>query len=219
MALTGYLTICEKGTAEMEIRRSRFIACAFPITDETEAERFLEERRKQDWKATHHCFAYTLGLKQEIQKAGDDGEPSGTAGVPILEVLKRHQICNTLIVVTRYFGGIKLGAGGLIRAYAHSARAGLLAAGIIEQVPASLWQLTVAYHLQGSLDNKLRESPYIIKNMTFSDKVDYAISTRQNEDEAFRKQITDWTNGQAILTKQSEAYRSREVAPSELNLN
>lgn len=218
MANTAYLTIAQNGISESEIRRSRFIARAFPITCADEAEQKIIECRKSDWKATHHCFAFTTGLHQEIQKASDDGEPSGTAGVPILDVLKRHQICQTLLVVTRYFGGIKLGAGGLIRAYAHSARAGIIAAGLVEHVPACYWQLTVAYHLQGTLDNKLRESSYIVEDETYTEHVTYTISILQEESAQFQKQIADWCNGQARLQKTGEGERLVTVDLDTLNL-
>ncbi|MFT8319195.1 MAG: YigZ family protein [Sporolactobacillus sp.] len=217
MILSSYRTVRKKACEIAEIRRSRFIANVFPIKDEKEAEQAIHALTVEHGKANHHCFAYTVGARQEIQKASDDGEPSGTAGVPILDVLKRHHICHTLIVVTRYFGGIKLGAGGLIRAYAHCARAGLYAAEPIEQVPSVLWQLTADYPLQGTLENKLRESAYTIKDIHYTDQVTFEIYTRETESIRFRDWVIDLTNGQALLKKTAELYRQRTLTPEELN--
>src|SRR5699024_11199596 len=112
--VTRYCTIRENGQAEIEIKKSRFICSLFRIDTEETAKDFLQQLKKEHWKASHNCSAFVLGEKQEIQRSSDDGEPSGTAGVPILEVLKQRQLKDVLAVVTRYFGGTKLGAGGLI---------------------------------------------------------------------------------------------------------
>lgn len=206
MGLLPYRTVRKAGVSEFEIRKSRFIASVCPIADEAAAENVIQARRKEDWKANHHCFAYILGKKQEVQKASDDGEPTGTAGVPILEVLKRRKVCDVLVIVTRYFGGIKLGAGGLIRAYAHAAGIGLAAAEVVDQVPADHWQISVDYHLSGTFDNKLRESPYIIKNIQYMDRVLYEIYTRQEESKFFLNWVNDLTNGRAGSEKLEELY-------------
>lgn len=196
---------------EVEIRRSRFIASAFPVADEGDAIAAIEAKRKEHWKANHNCFAYIIGKKQEIQKASDDGEPSGTAGVPMLDILKRRRLCNVLVIVTRYFGGIKLGAGGLIRAYSHVAGAGLAAAEVIEQIPSDLWRVTVDYHLSGPVDNRLRESPYIVKNVQYTDKVAFDVYTRQEESSVYTGWIKDLTNGKAEIRKIDELYLQKKV--------
>ncbi len=123
--LSHYYTVKESGTHEITIQRSRFIAHISRAETESEAQEFIQAIKKKYWDATHNCSAYLIGENDQIQKANDDGEPSGTAGVPILEVLKKRKLKDTVVVVTRYFGGIKLGAGGLIRAYGKSTSEGL----------------------------------------------------------------------------------------------
>ncbi len=115
--IPSYFTVKQRGEHEIVIQKSRFIAHFARVETEEEAQDFIQEIKKQHWSATHNCSAYLIGEQDQIQKANDDGEPSGTAGVPMLEVLKKRELKDTVVVVTRYFGGIKLGAGGLIRAY------------------------------------------------------------------------------------------------------
>lgn len=211
MPLVNYITVRTSAMVETDIKRSHFIAAVYPVETESDAEQLIQNVRKEHWKANHNCFAYIIGKKQEIQKASDDGEPSGTAGVPMLDVLKRRNICNVLVIVTRYFGGIKLGAGGLIRAYAHATSDGLNAAEVIEQVPSLQWAVTVDYHLSGTLENKLRESPYIVKGVQYSDKVTLELYTSQEEGPAFIEWITDLTNGQAQTEKTCELYLQKKL--------
>lgn len=118
--LKSYYTIAENSEYEIVIRGSRFICSLQRVENEEEAKAFIQTIKKEHWKATHNCSAYLIGDRDEIQRAHDDGEPSGTAGVPMLEVLKKNELKYVVAVVTRYFGGTKLGAGGLIRAYSKS---------------------------------------------------------------------------------------------------
>lgn len=212
MALDAYITVQKNALIETEIKRSRFICAVYPVNDEREADQMIQIVRKEHWKANHNCFAYIIGKKQEIQKASDDGEPSGTAGVPMLDVLKRRSICNTLVIVTRYFGGIKLGAGGLIRAYAHAASNGLNAAEVARQVPSDQWTVSVDYHLSGTLENKLRESPYVVNDVSYSDKVTFDIYTSQEDSPIFLEWITNLTSGQAQTCKRCELYLPEKVS-------
>lgn len=214
MTLSSYITVMHPAIKEIEIRRSRFIASVFPVASESDAIGAIETKRKEHWKANHNCFAYIIGKKQEIQKASDDGEPSGTAGVPILDVLKRRGLCDVLVIVTRYFGGIKLETGGLIRAYAHVAAAGLAAAEVIEQIPTDLWRTSVDYHLSGSIDNKLRESPYLVKDVQYTDKVSFDVFTRQEESPVYASWIEDLTNGTADNRKIEELYLQKKLPES-----
>lgn len=132
--LQRYLTVRPEGETEIEINRSRFISYVKRVETQEEAVAFIQEIKKKHWDATHNCSAYIVGENDQFQKMDDDGEPSGTAGKPILEVIKKKGLKDTAIVVTRYFGGIKLGAGGLIRAYGKSASAGVRAAGVVERI-------------------------------------------------------------------------------------
>lgn len=211
MDLTPYYTVKQQGAHETEIRRSRFIAQVRRTESEDEAKRFIEEIKKENWKATHNCYAYMIGENQEIQKTSDDGEPSGTAGVPILDVLKKRQLRDVTVVVTRYFGGIKLGAGGLIRAYSHAASAGLAAAEIIERVPYDVWRATVDYHLFGTLENRLRESPYIVKDVHYAEKVAIDVYARAQSGGGFRDWITNLTSAQARVEKLGSTYLEKKV--------
>ncbi|RYM05892.1 YigZ family protein [Sporolactobacillus sp. THM7-7] len=211
MGLSPYTTVMHQGIYEQEIRRSRFIASVFPIESERAAVEAIEAKRKEHWKATHNCFAYIVGEHQAIQKASDDGEPSGTAGVPILEVLKKQGLRDVLVVVTRYFGGIKLGAGGLIRAYAHTTSGGLSSAEIIRQIPSDLWRVTVDYHVSGALDNLLRESHYLVKDVHYTERVSFDVYARHEERDAFTAWMTDRTNGRAVLEKIAETYLQKKV--------
>jgi uncharacterized YigZ family protein len=212
MALDAYSTVHKTALMETEIKRSRFICAVYPINDESEAEQLIQIVRKEHWKANHNCFAYIIGKKQEIQKASDDGEPSGTAGVPMLDVLKRRGICNVLVIVTRYFGGIKLGAGGLIRAYAHAVSNGLNAAEVVRQVPSDQWTVSVDYHLSGTLENKLRESHYVVNDVSYSDKVTFDIYTSQVDSPIFLEWMTNLTSGQAQTHKRCELYLQEKVS-------
>lgn len=157
--LQRYRTVQKAGEAELEINKSRFIAYVQRVADEADALAFVGQIKKQHWDATHNCSAYILGEFGQYQKADDDGEPAGTAGKPILEVLKRLELKDAVVVVTRYFGGIKLGAGGLIRAYGKSAKLGLHAAGLAERVPHK--QVTIETTHSQQCHNK--ECSYSIK--------------------------------------------------------
>ena len=128
-----YKTLAKAGSDEIIIEKSRFIGYCAPVSSEEEALEFIEKIKKKHYDATHNVFAYVVGLDNNIQRYNDDGEPSGTAGVPILEVIKKEDLRNVVIVVTRYFGGIKLGTGGLIRAYTKGAKIALDAGIIIKK--------------------------------------------------------------------------------------
>lgn len=152
---TDYLTIRTNGTHELEIKKSRFIADLGRVSTEEEAKAFIAQIIAREPKATHHCWAYLLGDHDDVQRESDNGEPSGTAGVPILTVLQRNHLHNTIAVVTRYFGGIKLGAGGLIRAYSNATSTGIEATGVVKRVRQQALILTVDYA------NYDRLSPYL----------------------------------------------------------
>lgn len=209
--LTRYQTITEPGRAEYEIQKSLFIAYAAPIGTEEAAREFIHCIKKQDYSATHHCFAYVIGLDDAIQKADDDGEPSGTAGRPILEVLKKHAIKNSIIVVTRYFGGIKLGAGGLTRAYGKSAALGLDKAGITTFVFTKKYQIHVSYTLQGPLENQLIRSGFSIISRDFTNQAVFTVLILpEKQDELFRL-VQEITHGEAHIEACGHDYcRSEE---------
>ncbi len=140
-----FKTIQDNVTAEFEEKRSRFIANIFYVESAEEAENIIKKIKKKYYDARHNCYAYIINEKQMIKKSSDDGEPSGTAGSPILNVIEKNELCNVLIIVTRYFGGILLGAGGLVRAYTESASKALRSADIIEQEEGYELEVVVSY--------------------------------------------------------------------------
>lgn len=150
--------------------------------------------------ATHNCSAYIIGEHDHIQKANDDGEPSGTAGVPMLEVLKKQGLKDTVVVVTRYFGGIKLGGGGLIRAYGKATTEGLTAAQIVERKLHHVMKVAIDYTWLGKVENEIRSSSYSLEEIRYLEGVEIIVSVLKEEEEQFRSWITEMTNGQATIT-------------------
>ena len=160
----SYRTVGQVGEAEIIIEKSLFIGYAAPAGTEEEALEFIQTIKKKHRDATHNVPAYVIGENNAVQRFSDDGEPSGTAGVPMLEVLKKEDLRDTVLVVTRYFGGIKLGAGGLVRAYTKAAKAALEAAGIVTRVLHQVVQVSIDYTLLGLILNQLRAGGYAIKD-------------------------------------------------------
>lgn len=203
---TNYLTVKGYGEHEIVIQKSRFIAYVNRAETEEEAQEFIQKIKKMNWNATHNCSAYLIGENDQIQKANDDGEPSGTAGVPMLEVLKKRKMKDTVVVVTRYFGGIKLGAGGLIRAYSRATSEGLDATGIVERKLMRIMETTIDYTWLGKVENELRSSPYQIKDIQYLDKVNIHTYIDANEESSFSAWMTELTNGQAEIREGEQLY-------------
>ena len=170
--LSSYYTVAGFGEHEIVIQKSRFICYINRAKTEKEAQEFINTIKKKHWDATHNCSAYLIGEHDQIQKANDDGEPSGTAGVPMLEVLKKKQLKDTVVVVTRYFGGIKLGAGGLIRAYGKAVSEAIDHVGIIERKLMKIIRTTFDYSFLGKIENELRSSVYKLKDIYYTDHVE-----------------------------------------------
>ena len=204
--LLKYATVRQYGESEIVIKKSRFIGHAKPAESEEEAVRFIEEIKKRHWNATHNCSAYLVGERDEHQKALDDGEPSGTAGKPILEVLKNRGLKNTVVVVTRYFGGIMLGAGGLVRAYTDGAVVGIDAAEPIVKVLHKEVIVDVDYTWYGKLENELRGRNARVGDVRFTDRVRVVCLPEAPEADRFAAWITDLTQGQAVLEMGEEKY-------------
>ena len=204
--LPAYRTIKQLGETQLEINKSLFIAYACPAETEEAAINFINDIKKRHKEATHNCSAYVIGQHGQYQKADDDGEPSGTAGKPILEVINKSAIKNTVIVVTRYFGGIKLGAGGLIRAYTKAASTGLEAAIIVEKQLHTKLAIELGYHLLGAVENQLRLNNYPIRSKVFSEVVRIVTLARKGEEEQLIQLIADSTAAQAIVKVTGEEY-------------
>jgi len=167
-ARRGYLTVAREASAAIEVKRSRFIAHVSRVGDEAAARAFVERIRKQHWDARHNCSAFVLGPLGDVARSNDDGEPSGTAGAPMLKVLRGAGVSDVVVVVTRYFGGVLLGAGGLVRAYGDAARAGLDAAGQLERRLLDLWDLEVDHADAGRLENDLRTRGVTVRSVSYA---------------------------------------------------
>ncbi|MGX0090393.1 putative YigZ family protein [Staphylococcus epidermidis] len=179
------ITIKQAHSIENVISKSRFIAYIKPVSTENEAKAFIDEIKTKHKDATHNCSAYTVGPEMNIQKANDDGEPSGTAGIPMLEILKKQEIHNVCVVVTRYFGGIKLGAGGLIRAYSGAVRDVIYDIGRVELREAIPVTVTLDYDQTGKFEYELASTTFLLREQFYTDKVSYQIDVVKNEYDAF----------------------------------
>ncbi|MFF2853154.1 YigZ family protein [Peribacillus sp. NPDC058002] len=210
--LTQYLTVAGRGEHEIIIEKSRFISHIARVETEDAAQAFIQEIKKKHKDATHNCSAYMIGEQNQIQKALDDGEPSGTAGVPILEVLKKKELKDTAVVVTRYFGGIKLGAGGLIRAYSKATSEGINTTGVVVRKLMRVISTTVEYTWLGKLENELRSSIYQIKEIQYLDQVNILVYVEETQKETYTSWITELTNGQGHITEEEMIYLEEEFA-------
>ncbi|WP_421381498.1 YigZ family protein [Bacillus salacetis] len=209
--LQKYLTVKETGEHEITIERSRFIAHIKRAESEEEAQEFIQQIKKEHWNANHNCSAYMIGEHNLIQKANDDGEPSGTAGVPMLEVLKKRDLKDTVVVVTRYFGGIKLGAGGLIRAYGKSVSEGLNAIGVVERTLMRVMKTKIDYTWLGKVENEIRSSIYPLKGINYLDAVEIETFVEENKKTAFVEWMTELTNGQGEISEENLHYLETEL--------
>lgn len=209
--LLSYKTIIGYGEHEIIIEKSRFICYIDRATSEEEAQEFINKIKKQNWNATHNCSAYLIGEHDHIQKANDDGEPSGTAGVPILEVLKKKGLKDTVVVITRYFGGIKLGAGGLIRAYGKATSEGINHTGIVERKLMRIMSVVVDYTWVGKLENELRSSEYQVKNVNYTENVEFEIYVEEEKIKSFRDWMIELTNGQSEITEGTGEYLEKSI--------
>jgi uncharacterized YigZ family protein len=204
--LSHYYTVKTIGEHEIIIEKSRFIAQISRAETEEEAQEFIQAIKKKHWNATHNCSAYLIGENDQIQKANDDGEPSGTAGVPILEVLKKRNLKDTVVVVTRYFGGIKLGAGGLIRAYGKSTSEGLNAVGVVERRLVQIMHVKIDYTWLGKLEKELRASVYPVKEIHYLDTVEIEVYVDEDKVQAFTEWMVELTNGQGQIEGGDQVY-------------
>ncbi|EJD98065.1 YigZ family protein [Staphylococcus epidermidis] len=196
------ITIKQAHSIENVISKSRFIAYIKPVSTENEAKAFIDAIKTKHKDATHNCSAYTVGPEMNIQKANDDGEPSGTAGIPMLEILKKLEIHNVCVVVTRYFGGIKLGAGGLIRAYSGAVRDVIYDIGRVELREAIPVTVTLDYDQTGKFEYELASTTFLLREQFYTDKVSYQIDVVKNEYDAFIDFLNRITSGNYDLKQE-----------------
>ena len=208
--MSTYKTLHEFGMDEIIIEKSTFIGYAKPIKIEEEAIEFVNEIKKKHKDATHNVWAYTVGPTMNIQRYSDDGEPQGTAGIPTLEVIKKEDLRDVVVVVTRYFGGVKLGAGGLVRAYTKGAKVGLEAAKIIEKVKYKEVKIKVDYNQLGKIQNEIMNLGYFIKDTIYTDEVEIIVYSKLENVEALTARMIDITSATANITLGEEFYLSEQ---------
>lgn len=205
----SFRTLHEFGADEIIINKSRFIGYAKPVESEEEAIEFIDHIKSEHRDATHNVYAYVVGPTDNIQRYSDDGEPSGTAGIPILDIIKKEELKNTVIVVTRYFGGIKLGAGGLIRAYIKGAKIGIDAAKIVEKKLYKKLKVTVDYTLHGKIENAIMgREEFILADTEFDSAVNYFVLCLKDDLDSFVTFIRDLSSDNFEYEELEEMYLS-----------
>ena len=202
----AYKVVIEGGMGEYEEKKSVFIANVAPVQTEEEALAFIETMKKKYWDARHNCYAYILGDKAQIMRFSDDGEPSGTAGKPILEVLLGMEVRNLIVVVTRYFGGTLLGTGGLVRAYTQATKAGMEASSVATMIYGICLKITTDYNGIGKIQYIMGLRKIMIEEPEYTDVVSMKVKVPYEEEESIRKEITEATAGKAQIEKVESLY-------------
>lgn len=201
---TRYLTVARDASAEIEIKRSRFLATITRVTDEEQARAAIAAARTEHWDARHHCSAFVLGPDGAIQRSSDDGEPSGTAGAPMLQVLVGAEVSDVVAVVTRWFGGTLLGAGGLVRAYSEAVREALTAAGTRERRLLAEYLLRLDHADAARVESELRQRGYEVLDVAYGTGVELRIGVPP--DDPFEQQVAALTSGQATPERAGERW-------------
>ena len=191
-----FITIKENSYDEFVEKKSTFITHLVRVTSEEEAREFIQKMKKKHYDATHVCSCYVVGDNNEITRANDDGEPSGTAGAPMLDVLVKNEIKNVCATVIRYFGGTKLGTGGLVRAYGGSVINALKNATLVERKDALEIRLELDYSLNGKIEYEIEKTNFIVNNLEYTDKIIYTIYVMEEDYDSFQSWIANLTNGQ-----------------------
>ena len=194
-----FITIKENSYDEFVEKKSTFITHLVRVTSEEEAREFIQKMKKKHYDASHVCSCYVVGDNNEITRANDDGEPSGTAGAPMLDVLVKNEIKNVCATVIRYFGGTKLGTGGLVRAYGGGVINALKNATLVERKDALEIRLELDYSLNGKIEYEIEKTNFIVNNLEYTDKIIYTIYVMEEDYDSFQSWIANLTNGQFIL--------------------
>lgn len=204
--MKGYKTLLKEASDEVVINKSRFIGYAAPVKTVEEALAFLDRIRTRHRDATHNCYAYIIGQNAGVMRYSDDGEPGGTAGMPIIEVMKARNVVDCAVVVTRYFGGVLLGAGGLVRAYSHTCALALNAAQVCEMHPTETWMFEVAYPLWDKVQHTLKSLPVRLESTEFTTAVAFELSLKSADSESVRAELTRVTDGRIESLLEDEGY-------------
>ncbi len=199
-------TVYKGGENEIIEKKSRFIATVIPAEDEDTALAFIEAMKKKYWNASHNCYAYVIGERGELQRCSDDGEPGGTAGRPMLDVLLGEEIRNVAVVVTRYFGGTLLGTGGLVRAYSSATKAGLEASTVITKIWGSKLMISTDYTGLGKIQYILGQRGLKILDSQYTDQVLLTVMIPETELKEVEEELVEGTNGQAGLSVEEQCY-------------
>ena len=201
----SYKTIKTSSSDEFVEKRSRFIGCAKPVKTEEEAQEFINKIKKEHWDARHNCYAYVL-REGGVKRYSDDGEPQGTAGVPMLDVLTKSGVCDAVVVVTRYFGGVLLGTGGLVRAYSQGAKIALEASGIVTMSVCAECEICCSYERYGKLNTLVLNGGGVVDDTVFADTVKLAFHIPLDLLEALKKNVLDATSGDTEIDVKGEKY-------------
>ena len=193
-------TVYSGGEAEIVEKKSRFIATVRPVSSEEEAVAFIAEMKKKYWDARHNCSAFVIGDRQEMSRCSDDGEPAQTAGRPMLDVLLREDIHNVAVVVTRYFGGVLLGTGGLVRAYQKSVQEGLAASVIIDKKEGRRLSVGTDYTGLGKLQYLIAKDELTTIDTVYTEKVELILMVPKEKEQSFEKEVTEATSGNADIS-------------------
>ena len=208
--MSNYKTLHKFGVDEYIVEKSTFIGYAKPIKTEEEAIEFINEIKKKHKDATHNVWAYTVGENMNIQRYSDDGEPQGTAGIPTLEVIKKEDLRDVVVVVTRYFGGIKLGAGGLVRAYTKGAKVGIEAGIVIEKVKYTEVKIKIEYTQLGRIQNEIMNLGFKVKDTIYSEDVEIIVYSKIEDVQSLTDRMIDITSGTADVSIGEEYYLSEK---------
>lgn len=208
--MSSYKTLHKFGSDEYIVEKSTFIGYTKPIKTEEEAIEFVNEIKKKHKDATHNVWAYTVGENMNIQRYSDDGEPQGTAGIPTLEVIKKEDLRDVVVVVTRYFGGIKLGAGGLVRAYTKGAKIGIEAGIVIEKVKYTEVKIKIEYTQLGKIQNEIMNLGFTVKDTIYSEDVEIIVYSKVEEVQSLKDRMIDITSGTADVSLGDEYYLSEK---------
>ena len=209
--MSAYQTLGQRGEVEFVDRKSRFLGHARPVSTEEEALAFLDEMRRAYRDASHNCYAYTLGKNMGVMRYSDDGEPGGTAGLPMMEVIKQRKVCDCAVVVTRYFGGVLLGAGGLVRAHSHTTALALTAARIVTMEESEQWLCEVPYTLWDPVQHLLRGLPVQLLHTEFTAAVAFTLLVRKTDSPRVTEELQLLTNGRVEMLLEETSFRAWEA--------
>ncbi len=202
----AYKIVYNGGTGEIVEKKSRFIANVFPVSEEDEALAIIEKIKKQYWDARHNCYAYVIGINAEKQRCSDDGEPQGTAGRPMLDVLLGHELRNVLVVVTRYFGGTLLGTGGLVRAYSQAVRAGVEASEVVLKCPALKMHIYSDYNGAGKLQYIMSANEINVIDTIYTDNVEIIAPIPVEMYHMIENKVLEATSASAVIENEGEIW-------------